>query len=82
MREVPPILNKGKVKPVTGSKCNETAIFANAWMTMLKQSPIATIAANGLGHLVTNRVHLKSNVKYKNITTMPPIIPTSSHIIA
>jgi hypothetical protein len=39
--DVPPLLTKGNVNPVTGTKLTETAMLANAWITMFRQSPIA-----------------------------------------
>ena len=39
--ELPPILIKGKVTPVTGNKFTFTAILANAWITRVKLNPNA-----------------------------------------
>jgi hypothetical protein len=80
-KDVPPMLTNGSVKPVTGTRCRETAILANAWIIILRHSPMASIAPNAFGLRVTILVHLKKSNKYKKMIVKPPRSPYSSHII-
>ena len=70
------------VIPVVGTRFTDTAILANACTTIFKHKPIASIAPKVVGHLVTIRVHLKSNHEYKPSIVIPPISPYSSTMMA
>ena len=55
--EVPPILIKGRVTPVTGSKFTATAILMNACITNAKLNPIARKAPKAPGLLINIFIH-------------------------
>ncbi len=80
--EVPPILTKGNVCPVTGNILTATATFIKAWNTKLKQHPIVKKVPKYLGVFVAIFIPLKSKIRYININTIPPISPYSSIIMA
>ena len=50
--EVPPILTRGNVTPVTGSKPTTTHIFVIAWITRAKLNPALNKPPNGLSELI------------------------------
>jgi hypothetical protein len=80
--DVPPLLIKGNVNPVTGNKLTATAMFINAWSTNEKLNPTAINAPNALGLRNTIRMALyKKNIYNINIIKAP-IKPYSSAIIA
>ena len=48
MNELPPMLTKGNVTPVTGTKFTFTAMFATAWIIKVKLNPKAKKAPKPL----------------------------------
>ena len=77
---VPPIEIIGRVKPVAGTRCTETAIFASACITKLRLKPMAKKVPKAFGLRVTKATVRKNRVRYKPKTARPPNHPYSSQI--
>ena len=80
--EVPPQLTIGKVRPPTGTRWTEIAIFARAWMTMFSDKPIATMAPKDFSLIITSLVALKNSITYSPSNIKAPNKPYSSQKIA
>ncbi len=79
---VPPIDIKGSVKPVTGTKCTDTAMFANACTVSDRLKPMAKKVPNAFGLLVTSFTVRKKSMTYNASTAVPPNKPYSSQMMA
>ena len=73
---------KGSVNPVTGTKCTETAILANACTVRDRLKPMARKVPKAFGLLVTSFTVRKKSNTYKANTAVPPNKPYSSQIMA
>lgn len=60
--EVPPHETIGSVRPPTGTRCTEMAMFASACITIFKLNPMATIAPKDFSLIVTSLVTRKNNM--------------------
>jgi hypothetical protein len=58
---VPPIVTRGKVNPVAGTRFRFTAILARACTVSIRLRPMAKNAPNALGLWVTSRTFRKNN---------------------
>ena len=82
VKDVPPILIKGRATPVAGIDDVATSIFNAACIPICAPIPITTIHENISGHLSAIHTHLYTNTKNNIITTMQPTRPNSSPIMA
>ena len=69
--EVPPLLTKGNVKPVLGTKFTAMAILINACITKAKDKPTASKAPNALGllNIIRNYLLIGTSIKTQDIAT-------------
>ena len=78
----PPALMNGNVMPVTGMSATTTPMLMNAWMQSHAVMPAASSAPNVSGAASATRIPEYASTTNRATTTIPPISPNSSPMIA